>query len=133
MSDAFDGFADLSAAADRMLARSGELKVLRIVDPPEARKIAAEIEVFEKRFSNFLAQTGEVPKLREDAKAALAQFARARERFNLQSGGQVEASEKKFSTFLANSEKIPEQRETAAEALLKFASAKSLLNGEVGN
>jgi hypothetical protein len=133
MSDAFDDCADLSATADRMLARSGELKVLRIVKPAEARRIAAQIEAFENRLSDFLALTEGIPKLREDAKAALAEFARARERFNLQSGGQVDALDKKFSTFLADSEKIPAQREIAAEALLKFAGAKSLLSGEAGN
>ena len=98
-----------------------------------ARKIAARIAEFEKRFAAFLAVTDEVPKLRQDAKAALAQFASARERFNLQPGGQVEVLEKKFTKFLADTEEIPAQRDVAEEALLKFAAARSLLSGEAGN
>jgi hypothetical protein len=133
MSKAFDDCAQLSAAADELLSRSEELKRLRIVNHYEARKVAARIAEFEKRFSAFLAVTHEVPKLREDAKAALAKFASARERFNLHSGGQVEVLEKKFTQFLADSEEIPAQRDVAEDALLKFAAARSLLNGEAGN
>jgi hypothetical protein len=133
VSNPFDDCAQLSAAADDLLARSEELKTLRIVDPGEARKVSARIAEFEKRFSAFLAVTHEVPKLRKDAKAALENFASARVRFNLQPGGQVEVLEKKFTKFLADSEEIPAQRDVAEEALLKFASARSLLSGEAGN
>jgi hypothetical protein len=133
VSNPFEDCAQLSAAADDLLARSEELKALRTVNPGEARNIAARIAEFEKRFRAFLSVTNEVPKLREDAKAALANFASARERFNLQPGGQVEVLEKKFTKFLADTEEIPAQRDVAEEALLKFAAARSLLSGEAGN
>jgi hypothetical protein len=133
MSKAFDDCAQLSAAADELLSRSEELKRLRIVNPYEARKVAARIEEFEKRFSAFLAVTHEVPKLREDAEAMLVKFSRARERFGIANGGQVEILHTKLSKFLADTVEIPAQRDVAEDALLKFAAARSLLNGEAGN
>jgi len=87
----FDDCTQLSAAADRLLARSDELRTLRAFNPGEARKIEGQIEGSEKRFAKFLAETDEIPKLREEAMAALRQFAGARERFNIGPGGQVEA------------------------------------------
>jgi hypothetical protein len=132
MSNPFDDCAQLSAAADDLLARSGELKVLRIVNPDEARNVAARIAEFEKRFAAFLEVTHKVPEMREVAKTALAEFASARERY-LQTGVPVEALKQKFTRFLADTEEIPAQRDVAEEALLKFASARSLLSGEAGN
>jgi hypothetical protein len=133
VSNPFDDCAQLSAAADDLLARSDELKMLRIIDPGEARKIEARIGEFEKRFAAFLAVTQEVPKLRQDAETAIAAFARARERFEIAKGAQVDVVEAKLSKFLADTMEIPAQRDVAAEALLKFASARSLLSGESGN
>lgn len=133
MSNPFDDCAQLSAAADDLLSRSEELKTLRIVNPGEARKVAARIGEFEKRFSAFLAVTNEVPKLRQDAEAQLLRFSQARERFRIAKGGQVEIVETKLSKFLADTVEIPAQREVAEAALLKFAAARSLLSGEAGN
>jgi hypothetical protein len=129
----FDDCAGLAAAADNLLARSAELKMLRKLNPGEARKVAAQIEVFEKRFRGFLTLTEGVPKLRQEAEVTIRQFARGRERFGIGNGGQVEITETKLAKFLADTEEIPGQREAAEEALLKFASARSLLNGEAGN
>ena len=125
--------AQLSAAADDLLSRFEELKTLRIVNPGEARKVAAQIGEFEKRFSAFLAVTDETPKLRQDAEATLAKVAPARERFGIAKGGQVEIVETKLSKFLADTAEIPAQRAVAKDALLKFAAARSLLSGEAGN
>lgn len=129
MSGFDDDCAQIAAAADNLLARSAELKMLRVVNPGEARKIAGQIEVFEKRFADFLARTEEASKLRAEAKAWLEKFAR----FRKIEGGQVEALETKFTTFLTDTEAISDQRDVAEQALLKFASARSLLNGEAGN
>ena len=135
MSNAFDDCAQISAtaAADDLISRSEELKTLRIVNPGEARKVAAQIAEFEERFSAFLAVTDETPKLRQDAEAMLLKVSRARERFGIAKGGQVEIVETKLSKFLADSAEIPAQRAAAKDALLKFASARFLLSGESGN
>ncbi|MGC2494621.1 hypothetical protein [Candidatus Binatus sp.] len=127
--------ARLAEAADKMLALAGDLRVLRSVNPSEARKVATQIELFEKRFTKFLAETAETPKLREKAKAMLAELDSARARFNITGPRQVQADalEKKFSKYLADTEEVPRQRDVVEEALLKFAAARSQLNGESGN
>ncbi len=73
----------------------------------------------------FLQDSEEIPKLREDAKAAIAQRAT-----NGLNSDQVAAIEK----FLVDSEEILEQRAVLSEeVLLKFAMMRALLSGERGN
>lgn len=69
---------ELVSAADRLLKRSDEVRLLGRTNPAEARRIDGIIEAFEKRFASFLAETEEIPAQREAAKDALLKFASIR-------------------------------------------------------
>jgi hypothetical protein len=118
-----DGF--YNEGIDRILAYLRGAKACgRHIGRAERRKISNQIEVFEKRFAEFLADSAGIPKLREDARDGLAQKAT-----NGLSGDQVAALEK----FLIDSKEVSRQRVAVDGVLLKFATMRSLLNGGSGN
>jgi hypothetical protein len=77
-----DSDGEISSTLDRYLLQPDALRQVRRVDPAAHKKIVAEAEVLEKRFSAFLADTEEIPKQREFAKAMIMKFAQLRKLLN---------------------------------------------------
>jgi len=70
--------AELLAAVERMTEQLDVFRVLRRANPDEAQKMAARIEVLEKQFAKFLADTDKVANEREVVKEALLKCAAGR-------------------------------------------------------
>jgi hypothetical protein len=73
---------EMSATLDRYLLQPDKLREVANFDPAAHKKIVAQAEVIEKKFSVFLADSEEILRQRETAKAMIMKFAQLRKLLN---------------------------------------------------